>query len=118
MKRSRRRASPMAVAEICRTCSSLDGGIGSMTPSHHSDPSDKGSEVAAAGDGMRSIVAIAIMTLVAVGVGGFTGFHLLGTAERVADAKRNVVPPPVASTYTGSASLRKLSPIVTNLAAP
>jgi flagellar FliL protein len=67
---------------------------------------------------MQSIIAIAILTLVAVGAGAVTGFHLLVTAERAVDAKKSVTPPPVASTYAGSARLRKLSPIVTNLAAP
>jgi flagellar FliL protein len=59
-----------------------------------------------------------LLTLVAIGAGALTGFHLLVTAERVADAKKNVTPPPTASTYSGTARLRKLSPIVTNLAAP
>jgi flagellar FliL protein len=67
---------------------------------------------------MRSIVAIAILTLVALGAGALTGLNLFGALERVVDAKKNVPPPPVASTYAGSARLRKLSPIVTNLAAP
>src|SRR6516165_7405336 len=118
MKRSPRQACPMAVVEICRTCRSLDGGIGSMTPLPPSESSGQVSEVAEAKDGMSSIVAIAIMTLIAVGVGAFTGLHLLVTAERVVDARKNVTPPPVASVYTGTARLRKLSPIVTNLAAP
>ena len=89
-----------------------------MTPLPPSESSGQVSEVAEAKDGMSSIVAIAIMTLIAVGVGAFTGLHLLVTAERVVDARKNVTPPPVASVYTGSARLRKLSPIVTNLAAP
>jgi flagellar FliL protein len=63
-------------------------------------------------------MAIAILTLIAVAAGAATGFHLLVTAERAADSRKNVTPPPVAATYTGSARLRKLSPIVTNLAAP
>jgi flagellar protein FliL len=68
-------------------------------------------------------MAIAILTLIAVGAGAVTGLHLLVTAERVVDAKKSVDKnsvnaPPVASAYAGSARLRKLSPIVTNLAAP
>jgi flagellar protein FliL len=67
---------------------------------------------------MRSIIALAILTLVAVGAGALTGLHLFVTVERVVDARKNVAAPPVASTYAGSPRLRKLSPIVTNLAAP
>lgn len=67
---------------------------------------------------MRLIAAIIMLTLMAVGVGAVVGLHLLATAERVVDAKKSVTPPPVASSYAGSARLRKLSPIVTNLASP
>lgn len=67
---------------------------------------------------MRSIFIIFLLTLIAVGTGVATGFHILVTAERALDVKKGVVPPPLASTYAGTARLRKLSPIVTNLAAP
>ncbi|MCA6123789.1 flagellar basal body-associated FliL family protein [Bradyrhizobium sp. WSM 1704] len=67
---------------------------------------------------MRLIAAILVLTLIAIGAGALSGFHLLGAAERAADARKNVAPPPVASAYTGTARLRKLSPVVTNLAAP
>jgi flagellar FliL protein len=67
---------------------------------------------------MRLIGAIVLLTLVAIGAGAVTGFHLLVTAERVVDAKKNVAPPPTASIYSGTARLRKLTPVVTNLAAP
>jgi flagellar FliL protein len=67
---------------------------------------------------MRLIGSIVLLTLVALGAGAITGFHLLVMAERVADAKKNVTSPPMASAYSGTARLRKLSPVVTNLAAP
>ena len=67
---------------------------------------------------MRSILAIAILTVIAVGAGALAGLHLFMTVERVVDARRIVTPPPVASAYVGSSRLRKLPPIVTNLAAP
>ena len=68
---------------------------------------------------MRLTAAIFILTLIAVGAGALAGLHLIATAERVVDARKTAAaPPPVASTYAGSARLRKLSPIVTNLAAP
>jgi len=67
---------------------------------------------------MRLIAAIVILTLIAIGAGAVAGLHLIAAAERVIDARNNVTPPPVASSYAGSARLRKLSPIVTNLATP
>ncbi|WP_167532892.1 flagellar basal body-associated FliL family protein [Bradyrhizobium cajani] len=67
---------------------------------------------------MRLIAAVVALTLIAIGAGAVVGLQLFAAAERVADAKKSATPPPVASSYTGSARLRKLSPIVTNLAAP
>jgi flagellar FliL protein len=67
---------------------------------------------------MRLTAAIFLLTLIAVGAGALAGLHLIATAERVVDARKTAAPPPVASVYAGSARLRKLSPIVTNLAAP
>ena len=67
---------------------------------------------------MRLIAAIVVLTLIAIGAGAVAGLHLFAAAERVADAKKTATPPPLATSYAGSARLRKLSPIVTNLAAP
>src|SRR3954463_12515079 len=67
---------------------------------------------------MRLIAAIVVLTLIAIGAGGLAGLHLIAAAERVADAKKPATPPPAASSYAGSARLRKLSPIVTNLGTP
>ncbi|OAF07337.1 flagellar basal body-associated FliL family protein [Bradyrhizobium neotropicale] len=67
---------------------------------------------------MRLIAAIVALTLVAIAAGAVAGLQLFASAQRVADAKKSATPPPLASSYAGSARLRKLSPIVTNLAAP
>jgi flagellar protein FliL len=67
---------------------------------------------------MRLMAAIIFLTLIAVGAGIVAGKLLLASAERAADSRRSVTPAPVASSYAGSARLRRLSPIVTNLAAP
>jgi len=67
---------------------------------------------------MRLIAALLVLTLVAIGVGALAGLQLFASAERIADAKKNAPAPPIASSYAGSARLRKLSPIVTNLASP
>jgi flagellar FliL protein len=71
-----------------------------------------------AGGLMRLIAAILVLTLVAIGAGALAGLHLFAAAERAADAKKVATPSPIASSYAGSARLRKLPPIVTNLAAP
>jgi flagellar FliL protein len=67
---------------------------------------------------MRLVAAFVALTLIAVGAGTVAGLHLLATAERAADAKKSAPPPPVASSYAGTARLHKLSPIVTNLGEP
>ena len=67
---------------------------------------------------MRLIASIMFLTLIAIGAGTFMGFHLLVIVDRAVDSKKNVAAPPIAATYGGTARLRKLSPIVTNLAAP
>ena len=67
---------------------------------------------------MRLIAAIVVLTLIAIGAGAVAGLQLFAAAERAADAKKSATPPPLATSYAGSARLRKLSPIVTNLASP
>jgi flagellar protein FliL len=67
---------------------------------------------------MRLMAAIIFLTLIAVGTGIVAGKLLLASAERAVDARRSVTPSPAASSYAGSARLRKLSPIVTNLGTP
>jgi flagellar protein FliL len=67
---------------------------------------------------MRLIAALFALTLVAIAVGALAGLQLFASAERIAEAKKNVAATPIASSYASSARLRKLSPIVTNLAAP
>jgi len=68
---------------------------------------------------MKWMAAIALLTLVSAATGGLLGLHLLSAGERVSEAQR-VAPgsKPVATYYTGSARLRRLAPIVTNLVSP
>jgi flagellar FliL protein len=67
---------------------------------------------------MRLIAVLVALTLVAAGTGALTGLGLVMTAERAADGKKNDTPSPVASGYAGTTRLRKLPPVVTNLAKP
>ena len=52
------------------------------------------------------------------GAGVLSSMHLFSTAQRIADSQKDVQERPVASAFSPSARLRKLSPIVTNLASP
>ena len=45
---------------------------------------------------MRLIATIVALTLIAIGAGALAGLHLIAIAERVADAKKSVPPPPIA----------------------
>src|SRR3954471_23586913 len=67
---------------------------------------------------MRLMAVIIFLTLFALGPGLVAGKLLLASAERAVDARRSVTQSPAASSYAGSARLRKLSPIVTNLGTP
>ncbi len=68
---------------------------------------------------MRLIAAIVVLTLIAIGAGALAGLHLFAAAERAADAReeRHAAAGCV-ELRRQTARLRKLSPIVTNLAAP
>lgn len=59
-----------------------------------------------------------VLTLVALAAGGLAGLQLMDAAERAAEAQRNASARPVASAFTANARLRRLNPVVTNLAEP
>jgi flagellar FliL protein len=67
---------------------------------------------------MRLIAVLVALTLVAAGAGALTGLRLAMTVERAVDGKKTDTPSPVVASYAGSARLRKLPPVVTNLASP
>ena len=67
---------------------------------------------------MRWIATLVVLTLISASAGGLSGLHVLLTAERVIDAQKNAGARPIASSFTGSSRLRKLSTVVTNLASP
>jgi flagellar protein FliL len=65
---------------------------------------------------MQWIVIVLVLTLVSAASGGFLGLHLVSTAERVSEAQKAAAASrPVATQYTGSARLRRLPTVVTNL---
>jgi flagellar FliL protein len=67
---------------------------------------------------LQWLTALLLLTLVSAGAGVLSSLHLLSTAERIADSQKEVPAQPLASAFGASARLRKLSPVVTNLAAP
>ena len=64
------------------------------------------------GISMQWMAALFLITAVSAGAGVLSSLHLVSTIQRIADSQ------PVASAFSASARLRKISPVVTNLAAP
>lgn len=73
------------------------------------------------GDGKPRIVAgVVLATVVAAGAGIFSGTQLAGTVETNVMKRIEATPPAIAAdaAMAGALTLKKLAPIVTNLAAP
>ena len=70
------------------------------------------------GISMQWMAALFLLTAVSAGAGVLSSLHLLSTIQRIADSQKEVQERPVASAFSASARLRKISPVVTNLAAP
>lgn len=67
---------------------------------------------------MKWLATMILLTLLSAGAGGLMGLHLFTAAQQVVEAKKR--PPnerPSAVPYA-SAHLRRLAPVVTNLASP
>jgi len=67
---------------------------------------------------MQWLAVLLLLTAMSAGAGVLSSMHLFSTAQRIADSQKDVQERPVASAFSPSARLRKLSPIVTNLASP
>jgi flagellar FliL protein len=67
---------------------------------------------------MQWLAVLLLLTAMSAGAGVLSSMHLLSTAQRIADSQKDVQERPVASAFSPSARLRKLSPIVTNLTSP
>src|SRR4051794_31204092 len=67
---------------------------------------------------MQWLIVLLLLTVVSAGAGGLSSLHLLSTAQRIADSRKEVQEQPVASAFSPSARLRKISPVVPNLASP
>jgi flagellar FliL protein len=67
---------------------------------------------------MQWLVVLLLLTAMSAGAGALSSLHLLSTVQRIADSQKEVPEQPVASAFKASARLRKISPVVTNLATP
>jgi len=90
------------------------------TPTETPAPAPKPEPAAAkAASPFAFIGAMLILTGLGVGAGGLFGLQVLAKAEKPAAAKAEAhASQPVRGRYAGNVTLRPLSPIVTNIAAP
>ncbi|WP_245475695.1 flagellar basal body-associated FliL family protein [Bradyrhizobium sp. Leo170] len=70
------------------------------------------------GNVMQWLAALLLITMLSAGAGGLASLYLLSAGQRIADSQKDPVERPVASAFSPTARLRKISPVVTNLAAP
>ena len=67
---------------------------------------------------MQWLAVLLVITAMSAGAGALSSLHLWSTVQRIADSQKEVQERPVASAFSPSSRLRKISPIVTNLASP
>jgi flagellar FliL protein len=67
---------------------------------------------------MQWLAVMVLLTAGSAGAGVLSSLHLVSTVQRIADSQKEVQERPVAGAFSPSARLRKLSPVVTNLASP
>ena len=67
---------------------------------------------------MQSLAVLLLLTVMSAGAGVLSSLHLLSTVQRIAESQKDVQERPVASAFSASSRLRKIAPVVTNLASP
>jgi flagellar FliL protein len=67
---------------------------------------------------MQWLAALVLLTVLSAAAGGLSSLHLLSTGQRIADSQKEPLERPAAKAFSPTARLRKISPVVTNLAAP
>jgi flagellar FliL protein len=67
---------------------------------------------------MQWVAVLLLITALSAGAGVLSSLHLLSTIQRIVDSQKEAPERPVASAYDTSTRLRKISPVVTNMAAP
>ena len=66
---------------------------------------------------MQWVAVLLLITALSAGAGVLSSLHLMSTVERIVDSKKEAPERSAASQYT-NVRLRKISPVVTNMAAP
>jgi len=64
------------------------------------------------------LAVLLLLTAVAAGAGVLSSLNLVSTTQRIADSQKEIQERPVAAAFSPSSRLRKISPVVTNLASP
>lgn len=67
---------------------------------------------------MQWLGILLLLTVLSAGAGVLSSLHLMSTVQRIADSQKEIQERPVASAFSPNARLRKISPVVTNLASP
>jgi flagellar FliL protein len=67
---------------------------------------------------MQWLAAFLLITAVSAGAGALSSLHLFSTVQRLAESQKDAQERPVASSFSPSARLRKIAPVITNLGSP
>jgi flagellar FliL protein len=67
---------------------------------------------------MQWLAVMLLLTAVSAGAGVLASLHLVSTTQRIVDSQKVAEERPTAAAFSPNARLRKLSPVVTNLASP
>jgi flagellar FliL protein len=70
------------------------------------------------GNAVQWLAALLLLTVLSAAAGGLSSQYLLSTGQRMADSQKEPPERPVATGFSPSARLRKIAPVVTNLASP
>jgi flagellar FliL protein len=67
---------------------------------------------------MQWLAVLLLVTAVSAGAGALSSLQLMSTVQRIVDSRKDLQERPTASAFNASARLRKIPPVVTNLAEP
>ena len=67
---------------------------------------------------MQWVAVLLLITALSAGAGALSSLHLMSTIQRIVDSQKEAPERSAASPYNTNVRLRKISPIVTNMAAP
>ena len=67
---------------------------------------------------MQWVAVLLLITALSAGAGVLSSLHLLSTVQRIVDSQKEAPERPATSVFNATVRLRKISPVVTNMAAP